>query len=113
MDQKLGAYAFMAGIVIAIVAGALGSYLGGIAVWIPLILVLLGLVVGFLNISDKETTGFLVASISLMVIGSAGVGAIPMFGPVLYDVLRAIGTFVAPAALIVALKAIYGMASSH
>lgn len=105
MDAKLGSWAFILGVLIAIVAGLVPAWQTPTLVWV---LVILGLVVGFLNITGKETTEFLVAAVTMMIIGSAG--AIPALGVIILSILANIVAFVAPAALVVALKSIWVLA---
>jgi hypothetical protein len=105
---KIGSWAFIIGVVIALVVGVVGS--GPIA---TSVLILLGLIVGLLNVTGRETTPFLLASVSLVIVSSMG-GAVLVgvakIGPTLQGVLSAIMTFVIPATIIVALKAIYALA---
>lgn len=108
MDSKIGSYGFIIGIAIAILAGLL-NLTGGLPV---LILVVLGLIVGLLNITAKETTDFLVASVALIVAGTANISVIPFVGGILQAALLNIAVFVSPAAIIVALKDIYALAKS-
>jgi len=105
MDSKLGHWAFIVGILIAIIAGLVPAWQTPTITWV---LVILGLIVGLLNITAKETVEFLVASIALLVIGSAG--AIPALGTIILSVLANIVAFVAPAGLVVALLSIYKLA---
>ena len=111
--SKLGSYAFIIGVVIAILAGiGAAGILGGLAVWVPLLLVILGLLVGYLNITDKETDKFLIAGIALVVLGTTaqGLAVIPSIGIYMAGIVEQVAIFVAPAALIVGLKSIYGLA---
>jgi len=111
-SQTVGSWAFILGVIIAIIAGlAAGMLDATMAGWITLVLVILGLIVGFLNISDKETSGFLIAAIALMAVGTANLAAIPEIGMYLASMVINIAAFVAPAALIVALKAVYNLAA--
>ncbi len=105
MDAKIGHWAFIIGIILAIVAGLVPAWQTPTITWI---LVIIGLIVGLLNIQAKETTEFLVAAITLLIVGSAG--AIPALGVIVLSILANIVAIVAPAALIVALKAIYSLA---
>ncbi|MBD3362077.1 hypothetical protein GF358_04800 [Candidatus Woesearchaeota archaeon] len=105
MDAKIGSWAFILGVLISIVAGLIPAWQTPTLIWV---LVILGLVVGFLNITAKETTEFLVAALALMIIGSAG--AIPALGVIILSILANIVAFVAPAALVVALKSIWTLA---
>ncbi|MCR4335858.1 MAG: hypothetical protein NUV57_04960 [archaeon] len=123
-QQQLGSYAFLIGAAIAIIVGALAGLgasvpLGGMEAYIPLILIILGAVVGVLNIKDKHINEFLIAAIAL--IGLAGTAgglqiidqALAPLGSILVGIVQNVAVFVAPAALIVALKAIKGMASEQ
>ena len=104
-NDQIGGCAFIIGLVIAILAGliALPTYL---TTWV---LVVLGLIVGFLNIGDKEATSFLIATISLLVVGTAGLGAIPAIGGYLTGILTSVVAFVAPATVVVAVKVVYNI----
>jgi hypothetical protein len=104
MDKKVGSYAFLIGIALAILSG-----IGISAPFVVPVLAILGLLVGLLNIAQKETVNFLVAAIALMVAG-ASVGAIPLLGQMISRILVNIAIFVAPAAVVVALQDIYALA---
>lgn len=112
--QKIGEYAFLVGAIIAIIAGlATGAITGSTAGAVSALLVVLGIIVGLLNISEKETTPFLVAAVALVVSGTAGFSAIPLgIGNIINSIVQNLAIFVAPAAVIVALKAVYALASS-
>jgi len=105
-NEQIGGWAFIIGLVIAVLAGlvTVPDYL---STWV---LVILGLIVGFLNIGDKETTGFLIATIALLSVGGAGLSAIPTIGTYLESVLTFVVVFVAPAAVVVAVKQVYNIA---
>ncbi|MBN2111684.1 hypothetical protein JW707_01160 [Candidatus Woesearchaeota archaeon] len=107
MDKK-GHYAFLVGVLLAVVAALIPSLQA--AAWLPWVLIVLGLIVGFLNITAKETTEFLVATIALMAVGTGGLSAVPSAGAIVLGILKNLVAFVAPAALVVALKAIYALA---
>lgn len=111
--SRLGEWSFIVGTVIAVLIGLFSGSLGeGTKGWLVLLLVVFGLVVGFLNITEKETTPFLVAGIALIATGTAGntLSVIPVVGAYVSGVVSAIAVFVAPAAIIVALKAIRSLA---
>ena len=102
--NKIGEWAFLAGVIIALL---LGLFKGEVTGTFATVLVVLGIIVGILNIAEKETTPYLVATIALLVAGSAGLGALPFANIVnLSAMLQNIVLFVAPAAVIVALKTI-------
>ena len=115
MDMaKAGEWAFIAGVVIAIIAGAAAASVAAYAPNITLALVVLGLIVGFLNISEKETTPFLVAAIALIVAGTAVFTPLDQIvlglGSIINGIVMNIAVFVTPAAILVALKGIWSMA---
>jgi len=113
MNNSLGSWAFILGVLIAVVAGLAIGLMGALDAtiqgYVAALLVVLGLVVGFLNIGAKEVTDFLIAAIALAVVGAANITTIPLIGGVLAGILLYVAVFVAPAALVVALKAIYSM----
>lgn len=93
----VGRWALIIGIVLAALAGftEIPS--------LPVILFVLGLIVGFLNIQEKESTPFLVAVIALMVIGLSGL-RLGSLTPTVISILENFLAFVSAAGLIVALK---------
>ena len=100
MDQA-GKYAFIAGLALAVIAG-----LGFEATWVVWALAVLGVVVGFLNITSKETRSFLIAAIGLILSASA-IHSLPFVGGVLTRILGNLVTFISPAVLVVALKSLF------
>lgn len=116
-NSQVGSWAFLLGALVALVAGVFGGALAVYEGWILLLLVFLGLVVGILNITEKEVDKFLVAAVAMILVGSANLTAANTvvfgLGTVLQSVVVNLARFVAPAALIVALKAIYNLAKSE
>lgn len=111
--SKLGVWAFIIGIVLALIGGIIVSLLNAGAAAITAILIVLGLIVGFLNVTDKETKDYLLAAVSLILVtyfGGQTLQLVPVIGNYLSSVFGAIMTFVIPATIIVALKAIYNLA---
>jgi hypothetical protein len=102
----IGKWAFIVGLVIAILAAFVTTISSST---ILLILFILGLIVGFLNIDKKDTTEFLVAVIALLAVGSLGalaVGQLVRTVGYLQAILGNFIIFVAAAALVVSIKAI-------
>ncbi len=110
MATKYGNYAFIVGVVLAIILGLFGTYIPVYIETITYIMVILGLIVGFYNIGHKETVNFLIAAIALLAVGAAGLETLPVIGLYVGGILMQIAVFVAPAAIIVALKAVYDLA---
>jgi len=119
---KMGEWAYLVSVVVAVLAGIAAAAGFGASSWVAVLLVILGAVVGLLNISEKETTSFLVATIAL-VVASAGASAsgatglfgvlnvVPGLGTLVNAIVANIAIFAAPAAIIVAVKAVMNLAS--
>jgi|TARA_Y100000310_G_scaffold339460_1_gene432157 O-antigen ligase len=104
LKNSLGGWAFLVGVLLAIVLAFFGQF----SSWAWL-LVVLGLIVGFLNITEAETQKFLFAGTILVIVGNfAGdtLNAI-QFLPDIFDNLVAL---FAPATVVVALKSAFEMA---
>ena len=102
--QQVGKWAFIAGLVVALLAGFFAIPM------VALVLFVVGLLVGFLNISAKETEKFLLAAIALIVLGVGSVQTLSILGTTVSATLSAILAnviaFVGASALVVAVKAI-------
>jgi hypothetical protein len=112
MHHRVGHYAFIGGILIAIIAALLQTT----STFFSFTLLLLGIVVGFLNIPAKEVTPFLVAVIALLVAGNADFQVLNVLfsplGSVLNSVFAFIKIFAAPAGVIAAIKLIAVLAKA-
>jgi len=106
MEKMIGKWAFIIGVLLAIVAGIIPALQTITVGWT---LIVLGLVIGFLNVTEKETTAFLIAAIALMTVGAAGLAALGYIGGYVQAILANIVTIVAPAALVVAIKSVYAI----
>jgi hypothetical protein len=105
-NELIGKWAFVIGLVIAVIGGLITGY----AITFALVLFVLGLIVGFLNVSEKDSSKFLIATIALLTGGIASISALSMFGASIDYVIAMLGNFVAfvsAAALVVAIKAIF------
>lgn len=102
----LGRWAFLFGLLISLVAG-----LGGEIPALLTILFALGLVVGFLNVTEKESTPFLVAVIALLIGGVSGL-QLGQLTTMVTAILQNIIAFVSAAGLVVAIKQILEIAKS-
>jgi hypothetical protein len=70
------------------------------------VLAVLGLVVGFLNVTAEETRGFLLAAIAL-ILSATSVRAIPFIGELVTQIMSNVVAFIAAAVLVVSLKALF------
>lgn len=100
------ALAFISGYIIAIITGVWWADHDGLV----LTLVLLGMVVGLLNITGREIIPYLIAAVALVVVGSFEAFT-PLnevrngLGNDLNDIVRLMAIFTAPAAVIQAIRA--------
>jgi len=106
-SNVLGSWAFLIGVILAVIIGLgfVGSLTG---VWLY-ILVVIGLIVGLLNITDKQVTPFLMSGIVLIIASSLGQGVVGNV-PYLSGVLQAILAIFVPATIIVAIKNVFSLA---
>ncbi len=107
--EELGTWVFIAGLILALILGFTTGVANGTFLTV---LVVLGLVVGFMNITQKEVHGFLLAAIALLLVGVVTrVDSLPFIGKELQFSLYNIVLFVAPAALVVAIREVFLLAS--
>jgi hypothetical protein len=102
----IGFWAFIIGLIIAVVAGILMPQNQIVII----VLIILGLIIGFLNITAKEMLLFLVATIALIVVGNvfAPLKTL-MIGAILGSMLSYVATLMAPAAIVAAIKALWAV----
>jgi len=110
LASYVGLLAFLGGIVLAIVGGIGYEEYGSIT----LALAIMGILVGVLNITGKEVLPLLIAAIALIVVGKAGFSPLNDLGGNAGDRINSIvgylATFMAPAAVISAFRAIWALA---
>jgi len=121
--ERVARWAFIAFVIIAVVMGLVVGYLAynvdpnrdNIDGWVTLVLLILGIIIGFTSITVKEVQPFLIAAIALVVVSIADVW-LPLMNihRLLYDwavyILQYITAFAAPAAVIIAIKSVLQMA---
>jgi len=107
--NSIGAWAFLIGVILAIVLGLFNNYLGTNSTYILWILIVLGIIVGLLNITGKESSGFLLASLALVIVGYMGRSVLEII-PQVGSILSALLVLFIPATIIVALKNMFDMA---
>ncbi len=106
--ESMGHWIFLIGAALAIV---LGIFMPG-RLWIAGILAALGLVVGIINITEKEHNQFLLAAIAL-IIASQAMKYVPIFGGVLENIAAYLSVFVAIAAVVISLMVIWKLAKDR
>ena len=116
-ENLIGAYAFLVGVILAVIVGLFNGFIGGAANSVAyLSLVVLGIVVGFLNFGDKDTPMFLLAGLALVIVSGQGnstlifSASISPILPYISEILSALLILSIPATIIVALKTVFSMA---
>lgn len=115
-ENLVGAYAFLVGVIFAILMGISQKFLDITYSNIPYaFLMVLGIIIGFLNIGDRDSMTFLIASLSLVIVSGFGQSAliyvsnIPILSS-LTAILAALLVMFVPATIIVALKTVFNLA---
>lgn len=124
--EKIAQYAFLGFIVISILAGLAVGYMAWpdsgyaqadvntTAGYVTLIMVILGIIVGLVSITAKEVGPFLMAAIALAVIRGEIFQSLDEIHVLLANwalyIVNFIVAFVAPAAVLIAIRQVYTMA---
>ena len=121
--EEIARWAYVAFVAIAVIAGLAVGYMAwdGQAIseidgYVTLTMLILGIIIGITSITTKEVTPFLIATIALIVAGIGNVWVPLNIDPIqiLYyfadTITRYIVAFAAPAAVIIAIKAVLTMA---
>ncbi len=110
----VGKYAFLIGLILSVLGGIVP--LGAYSSIVISIIVVIGLLVGLINISAKDTIPYLVASVVLVLVagfGGAALANVSYVGGYLRNILGMLMTLVVPAAIIVSLKELYVFAEKR
>jgi len=124
-ENTLGAWAFLIGVILAIIIGLSTSGLFPIkeindnkvfSSAIYGVLVLLGIFVGYMNVTGKDSQTFLLAGAVLVIVSRFGIDAVQGtvigigVGSVVTSVFAALLALFVPATIIVALKTVFSIA---
>jgi hypothetical protein len=112
-NKLLGSWAFLIGVILAIVVGALAG-LQLLELVNPVMtstLAILGLIIGLFNITSKETTPFLMSGIVMILASIFGVQIMSIV-PVISSMLIALLMVFVPAVIIVAVKNVFSLAKN-
>lgn len=115
-ENLLGAYAFLIGVVLAVIFGLFNEPLEQADGMFYSTLVVIGLIVGFMNTGDRDSNTFLLASLSLVIVGALGMEPLKYIAlnnyvvDSLRNVLGSLLLLFVPATIIVALKTVFAMA---
>ncbi|MCD6227179.1 hypothetical protein J7J90_01675 [Candidatus Micrarchaeota archaeon] len=107
--EQIGSWVFIAGIIISILIGIMAPTSN---LWMA-ILIALGLIVGIVNVTDKEVDGFILASVGLIVGAAALINLtalLSFLGGWFEGILNMFISFVSGAIFFPALRRIYDIA---
>jgi len=117
---KIGELAFILVVIIAVVAGLLTTKLDAVQqAWVLIALMILGVIVSLTMITEAEVGQFMTVSVTLLVASMAArlvliqIGTAPLavdYAGTVLGIVNNIMAFVAPAAIIPAVKAVYKLA---
>lgn len=114
--NKFGAWAFLVGVVLAVILGIFSDQLISVNDIIIAILVIAGILVGLFNVKSQDSTKFLWAALALVLVAYLGDNAIsawtaiPTVGQMLRNILSALLVLFVPTTIIVALRAVFELA---
>jgi hypothetical protein len=106
LGDVVGGWAFLIGVVLAVIVGLFPAVQSP---GVMTVLVIIGLLVGFLNVGDKEVTQFLFSGLVLVLISSAGMNLLVNV-PFVNGILTALLAVFIPATVIVAVKNVLSLA---
>jgi uncharacterized membrane protein len=116
-DMKLGVWAFLIGLLLASVLALVNVFQGASKppVWAVVVLAFLGVLVGLLNVTASEVQRFLVAMIAFIISATAMKDVFTALGDSglwigLASFFNLVSIFLAPAAVVVAVQALYLLA---
>lgn len=105
-SNLVGSWAFLIGVVLAIVLGAVGEADGTILT----VLMLIGLIVGLLNITENEVSQFLLAGVVLLIAAEFGRGSLQSAPDAINDIFQSLLAIFVPATIVVAIKHVFSLA---
>jgi len=115
-ENVVSAWAFLIGIVFAILGGIISAIFGDLNPFVLGLLLLLGLVIGFIGVSPNDINKFMTSSVSLVIVsfaGSAGVRNIEFLdwqiGNIVSSTLGALLVLLVPATIVVAVRSLFSI----
>ena len=115
-ENLWGAYAFLIGVVLAVVFGFLTKSPEKAGGEFYTVLILIGIIVGFTISGDKSSVTFLTASISLVIVGALGNEPLIFIAQnnfvvnALRNILFSLMVLFIPATIVVSLKTVFSQA---
>jgi len=115
-ENVAGAWAFLIGIVLALLGGMLSALFGHLNPIVLGLLLLCGVIIGFIGVAPNDINKFLTAGVSLVIVsyaGTAGVRNIEFLnweiGNIVSSTLGALLVLLVPATIIVAVRSLFSI----
>ncbi|MEN7981886.1 MAG: hypothetical protein ABFQ65_00380 [Nanoarchaeota archaeon] len=120
-ENSIGAWAFLIGVILALIIGISATLipipaLTAYSAQIYGILLILGLIVGFVNVAGKESQTFMLAGAVLVIVSKFGMESVTGsligigIGETVSSIFAALLVLFVPATIIVALKTVFSIA---
>ena len=121
-ENSIGAWAFLIGVILAIIIGISTTLISiptltKYSVQIYGVLIILGLIIGFLNVTGKDSQTFLLAGAVLVIVSKFGMESVVGsligigIGEMVASIFGALLVLFVPATIIVALKTVFSIAN--
>jgi len=121
-ENSVGAWAFLIGVILAVLIGLSTTLLSipfitEFSAEIYAILILLGIIIGFLNVTGKDSQTFMIAGAILVIVSRFGMESFYGsligigIGDIVSSVFGALLVLFVPATIIVALKTVFSIAN--
>ncbi|MDP1695968.1 MAG: hypothetical protein Q8L29_03575 [archaeon] len=104
-NHLVGSWAFLIGVVLAVAFG----FLGDLSSTVSITLVVIGLVVGLLNVAHREARAFLISGAVLILASALGKDVMNLI-PEVGRILDALLLIFVPATVLVAIRNVFGLA---
>lgn len=116
--DMIGSYSFLAGLVLALIFAFIFS--ASVPAWVVFTMAVLGLVVGFLNVTDEESSQFVLAGIGFLLSFTAlssvlvtALASLPALALTASGFFALMAVFVAPAVALVSVKILIDIARDN
>ena len=115
-ENRVGAWAFLIGVVLALIGGVLGALSENLNPFLIGLLLILGLIIGFSGVAPNDINKFMMSSVSLVIVsfaGTAGVRNIEFLSWQLANIvsstLGALLVLLVPATIVVAIRSLFSI----
>jgi hypothetical protein len=110
-NNIIGSWAFTIGVIVALLLGILSSWFSaGAQQWLAVALVVIGIIVGLLNVTGDESHQFLITAAILVFVSGSGASALALVWAPIASAFNYLMILFVPATIVVAIKAVFALA---